>query len=70
MFDQADKGTLYIHDIDKLNRVAQKIMYEEIKKVVDAPVADKNPRLIICATNKSPLNYTHLSAITSSMSLH
>ena len=52
MFDQADKGTLYIHDIDKLNRVAQKIMYEEIKKVVDAPVADKNPRLVICATNK------------------
>lgn len=52
MFDQADKGTLYIHDIDKLDRVAQKIMYEEINKVVDAPVADKNPRLIICATNK------------------
>ena len=45
MFDQADKGTLYIHDIDKLDRVAQKIMYEEINKVVDAPVAAKIPVL-------------------------
>lgn len=52
MFDQADKGSLYIHDIDRLDRVAQKIMYEEIKKVIDSPLSDKNPRLIICATNK------------------
>ena len=50
MFDQADKGTLYIHDIDKLDRVAQRIMFEEIKKVLDAPLSERNPRLIICAT--------------------
>ena len=52
MFDQSDKGSVYIHDIDKLDMVAQKIMYEEIKKVVEAPASERNPRLIICATNK------------------
>ena len=50
MFDQADKGTAYIHDIDRLDRVAQRIMFEEIKKVLDAPLSERNPRLIICAT--------------------
>ena len=52
MFDQSDKVSVYIHDIDKLDMVAQKIMYEEIKKVVEAPASERNPRLIICATNK------------------
>lgn len=52
MFDQADKGTVYIHDIERLDTVAQIIMYEEIKKVVEAPLSEKNPKLIICATKK------------------
>lgn len=52
MFDQADKGSVYIHDIDRLDLVAQKIMYEEIKKVLDAPKSEKNPSLILCATKK------------------
>lgn len=50
MFDHADMGTAYIHDIDRLDRIAQKILFEEIKKVLDAPLSEKNPRLIICAT--------------------
>lgn len=52
MFDQADKGTVYIHDIERLDTVAQIIMCEEIKKVVEAPLSEKNPKLIICATKK------------------
>lgn len=52
LFDQSDKGTAYFHDIDRLDLVAQRIMYEEIDKVLKAPKSEKNPSLIICATKK------------------
>lgn len=52
LFDQSDNGTAYFHDIDRLDLVAQRIMYEEIGKVLKAPKSEKNPSLIICATKK------------------
>ncbi len=52
MFDQSDKKFGIIFMTSQTRHGGAKVMYEEIKKVVEAPASERKPRLIICATNK------------------
>lgn len=52
MMTQAGGGTIYFHDIERLNISAQSILWEELNAIKSSNPNEKMPKLIICATKQ------------------
>lgn len=48
----AQGGTLYFHDIEKLDKIAQSLLAEELKLIHKRIPGRKFPKVVICATKK------------------
>lgn len=53
LMDLAQGGTLYFHDVEKLDKIAQDILTEEFRLMHKRVPGRKFPKLVVCATKRN-----------------